>query len=148
MCLIPKKEELLQTRPARATMQIISPKYPKLLQKIEEIVHPLVEEKRTEFLRKAKSAGLSMAVLDVPLLFETGLSKKVDLILVVTTDEHMQKTRALERPGMTAEKLAFLLSKQMPNSEKIKLAHWVIDTSFGLERAKADVRSLIKAFTI
>ena len=118
------------------------------LKKLEAIVHPLVEQKRVEFLKKAEKQGHSMVVLDVPLLFEIGLSKQGELIVVASTDVETQKERALRRPGMTLEKFHLLLSRQAPNLEKTKLAHWVIDTSFGFELAKSDVKSFINAFRI
>jgi dephospho-CoA kinase len=122
-------------------------KDPSFLEKLETIVHPLVEQKRSEFIKQVRSKGTMLVVLDVPLLFETGLSNKVDLVLVVTTDEKTQRLRALNRPEMTVEKLEFLMSRQIPTSEKIKRAHHIIDTSFGLERSRADVRSFLRALT-
>lgn len=123
-------------------------KDPSFLSRLEAVVHPLVNQKRSEFLKDASQKGAPIVVLDVPLLFETGQSKKVDLIVVVTTDEHIQKARALNRPGMTVEKYNLLLSRQFSNLEKIKRAHWVLDTSFGLDRAKADVKTFIDALAI
>jgi dephospho-CoA kinase len=112
-------------------------KDPLFLGKLESIIHPLVEEKRSDFLKAARLLGAYMVVLDVPLLFETGLQNGVDLILVVTTDAETQRARALQRPGMTIEKLHLLLSRQMPSAEKIKRAHYVLDTSSGLDRLRS-----------
>jgi dephospho-CoA kinase len=120
-------------------------KDPAFLGDLEAIIHPLVEQKRSEFIEEASRQGMPIVVLDVPLFFETGLSKKTDIILVVTTNEETQKCRALSRPGMTIEKFKILMSRQMPNLEKIKRAHHIIDTSFGIERTKLDVRSFLRA---
>lgn len=121
---------------------------PLFLNRLEAIVHPLVDQKRYEFLEEAKHEGAPIVVLDVPLLFETRQTKNVDLILVVATDEQTQRVRALKRPGMTLEKFNLLLSRQVPNSEKTSRSHWVLDTSFSLDRTRADVKTFINALSI
>ena len=116
---------------------------PALLRKIEAVVHPLVKARQAEFLSRCRSEGAALVVLDIPLLFETGRDKDVDRILVVTTSAAVQKERALKRPGMTEEKLTFILSKQMPDAEKRARADYVIDTSVDLETTARDVERII-----
>ena len=118
---------------------------PVFLEWLESIVHPRVSEDRDRFIERAARAGNDLVVLDVPLLFETGLSQDVDLILVITADEKIQRERVLRRPGMTVEKFELLLSKQISSELKKSSAHFVIDTSHGLEKTKADVKALIRA---
>lgn len=121
---------------------------PSLLPKIESVVHPLVKNMQTRFLADAAAAGSDMALLDVPLLFETGREKDVDVVIVVSAGERLQRERALKRPGMTVEKLEFILSRQMPDAQKRAKADYVIDTSSSLadtarevERVIADIRA-------
>lgn len=116
---------------------------PALLRKIEAVVHPLVKARQAKFLSRCRSEGAALVVLDIPLLFETGRDKDVDRILVVTTSAAVQKERALKRPGMTEEKLTFILSKQMPDAEKRARADYVIDTSVDLETTARDVERII-----
>jgi dephospho-CoA kinase len=121
---------------------------PSLLPRIEAAVHPLVQKMQARFLADAAEAGSDMALLDVPLLFETGREKDVDVVIVVSADERLQRERALSRPGMTAEKFDFILSRQMPDEQKRAQADYVIDTSSSLadtarevERVIADIRA-------
>ena len=119
---------------------------PSLLKRIEAIVHPLVRARQATFLADAERHA-ELAVLDIPLLFETGREKEVDVVIVVSADEAQQRERALARPGMTSEKLDFILSRQMPDAVKRAKADYVIDTSVSLadterhvERVIADIR--------
>lgn len=121
---------------------------PSLLPRIEAAVHPLVQKMQARFLADAAAAGSDMALLDVPLLFETGREKDVDVVIVVSAGERLQRERALSRPGMTAEKFDFILSRQMPDEQKRAQANYVIDTSSSLadtarevERVIADIRA-------
>jgi len=115
---------------------------PTLLRKIESVVHPLVKERQRRFL--ADAAGRSdLAVLDIPLLFETGRDKDVDVVIVVSTNEALQRERALGRPGMTEEKLDFILSRQMPDAEKRARADYMIDTSVSLGDTDRQVEQVI-----
>jgi dephospho-CoA kinase len=116
---------------------------PELLAKIEQAVHPLVRAQQADFLTSASSAGAWAAVLDIPLLFETGHEKDVDRILVVSTSPEIQRKRALDRPGMTPEKLDFILARQVPDTIKKAKADYVIDTSISLEDTAMQVDRII-----
>jgi len=102
---------------------------PKALARLEAIVHPLVRQRERAFLVAAAKSGHEIAVLDVPLLYETGLDADLDVVMVVSAAADVQRARVLERPGMTAEKLEQLLSRQMPDAEKRRRAHFVVDTN-------------------
>src|SRR5689334_5276718 len=97
--------------------------------KLEAIVHPLVRLAEKRFLAEAERAGAAVAVLDIPLLFETGADKRCDAVVVVSAPAEAQRARVFERPGMTEQKFAAILAKQMPDAEKRKRADFVVDTS-------------------
>ena len=118
---------------------------PEALQKLETIVHPLVQAAKADFLARCRAAGHQLVVLDVPLLFETGGDMAVDAAVVVSAPAGVQRQRVLARPGMTAEKLEAILARQMPDSDKRRRAHVVIDTSLGLDAARRQVQSVIRA---
>ncbi len=113
------------------------------LKKLEAIVHPLVAEERQMFLEKCKLEGQTIAVLDIPLLFETGGEKLVDKILVVTASPEIQRERVMARPGMTAEKFEAILARQTPDSEKRARADFIIDTGLGMDVAQQAVLAII-----
>lgn len=113
------------------------------LKRLEAIIHPLVRADADAFLAKHRNAGESIAVLDIPLLFETGGRGRVDKVVVVTAPAEVQRQRVLARPGMSEEKLASILAKQVPDAEKRRLADFVVDTSQGLEAARAQVAGII-----
>jgi dephospho-CoA kinase len=115
--------------------------------RLEAIIHPLVRKAREEFLAAAKTEGSKVAVLDIPLLLETGGERKVDKIVVVSAPHPVQKERVLARPGMTEEKFSAIVAKQMPDSEKRKHADFVIDTSRGFEAAREEVRAILRALS-
>jgi dephospho-CoA kinase len=115
------------------------------LKRLEAIVHPLVQEAERRLLAEAEARGEKVAVLDIPLLFETGGEKRVDAVVVVSAPPDVQRSRALERPGMTVDKLGAILAKQMPDDEKRRRADFVVDTSRGFEAARADVRAILDA---
>jgi dephospho-CoA kinase len=115
--------------------------------RLEAIIHPLVRKAREEFLAAAKAEGAKVAVLDIPLLFETGGEHDVDKIVVVSAPEPVQKERVLARPGMTEAKFSAILAKQMPDSEKRKRADFVIDTSRGFAATREDVRTILRALS-
>jgi dephospho-CoA kinase len=96
---------------------------------LEAIVHPLVRERERRFLEEAEAAAQPVAILDVPLLYETGLDTALDAVIVVSASAEAQRERALMRPGMTSEKLDQILARQMPDEEKRRRAHFVVDTN-------------------
>ncbi len=112
--------------------------------RLESIVHPLVHSARERFLREAERSGAAVAVLDIPLLFETGGDKRCDAVVVVSAPAELQKTRAFERPGMTEQKLAAIMANQVSDAEKRARADFVVDTSQGFEHAHAQVRDILK----
>lgn len=116
---------------------------PEALKQLESIVHPLVREAETGFVADAKAAGATLAVLDIPLLFETGGQARVDKVVVVTADPQIQRQRVLARPGMSAQKLDAILARQLPDAEKRRRADFVIDTSLGLDHARTEVRRIL-----
>jgi dephospho-CoA kinase len=113
------------------------------MSRLEDIVHPMLGASRQRFLRAAEQSGAPVAVVDVPLLFETGGEKRVDAVVVVTTTPEIQRERILSRPNMTDEKLDAILARQMPDAEKRKRANFVVDTSHGLEPVRARIRDIL-----
>jgi len=117
---------------------------PSGFKRLESIVHPLVGKIQQGFMAKAVADGADMVVLDVPLLFETGGHARMDAVVVVSAPSHIQRARVLERPGMTPEKLAQILSRQMPDEEKRAKAHYVVVTDKGLDHAFEQVQMIVK----
>ena len=111
--------------------------------RLETIVHPLVAAGRMADLEAARAAGVKLAVLDIPLLFETGGDRAVDAVVVVTADAETQRRRVLARPGMTIERFEAILARQMPDAEKRRRADFVIDTGRGLDAARARVAEIV-----
>lgn len=116
---------------------------PDLLKKLEDIMYPLLHERRRNFFAQALRNGQPVVLVDVPLLFETGGDKAVDKIVVVDAPAAIQRQRVLARSGMTAEKFDHILSRQMPNSEKTARADYVIDTGDGIDSAKKQVEAIL-----
>ncbi|HLX13885.1 MAG TPA: dephospho-CoA kinase [Bradyrhizobium sp.] len=116
---------------------------PSAMKRLEEIVHPMLGASRQKFLQAAEQSGAPVAVVDVPLLFETGGEKKVDAVVVVTTTPEVQRERILARPNMTEEKLEAILARQMPDAEKRKRANFLVDTSHGLDPVRARIRDIL-----
>jgi dephospho-CoA kinase len=114
---------------------------PAALRRLEAIVHPAVAEDRAAFLAAHREAAI--VLLDVPLLFETGGERYVDRVAVVDAPPHVQSARVLARPGMTAEKFAAILARQMPNAEKVARADFVIPTGGTLAETQAAVARVI-----
>jgi len=115
------------------------------LRRLEAIVHPMVHDIERRLLEEAEAAGHKVAVLDIPLLFETGSDARVDAVVVVTAPPEVQRARVMERPGMTEEKFAAILAKQMPDAEKRRRADFIVDSSQGLDAARAQVRAILEA---
>jgi dephospho-CoA kinase len=118
---------------------------PEALRRLEGIIHPLVRREEVRFLDEAERAGVPIAVLDIPLLFETGADRRVDAVVVVTAPAEMQRVRAFGRTGMTEEKFQALLAKQVPDAEKRRRADFVVDTSKGFDFARHQVHAILEA---
>jgi len=121
---------------------------PEAIARLESIVHPLVRAAEQAFLSKAQAAGTPIAVLDIPLLLETGGEKRVDAVVVVTAPEAVQRARVLARPGMTEAKLEAIRAKQMPDAEKRRRAHFLVDSSRGFDSARTQVRGILRAIAV
>jgi dephospho-CoA kinase len=130
---------------ARLAEQVVGD--PQAIVRLEKIVHPLVRADAEAFLAHHRVANAPLVVLDIPLLFETGGTGRVDKIAVVTAPAGMQRQRVLSRPGMTPEKFDAIVARQTPDEEKRRRADFVIDTGHGIEAARADVRSIISELT-
>ncbi|MET4684197.1 dephospho-CoA kinase [Brevundimonas faecalis] len=113
--------------------------------RLERIVHPLVAQDRAEDLAAARAEGVRLAVLDIPLLFETGGDAFVDAVVVVTADPEIQAARVLARPGMTRERFEAILDRQTPDAEKRRRADFLVDTGRGLDAAREQVRRIVEA---
>ncbi len=118
---------------------------PDAMRRLEAIVHPLVRRDEALFLRRALSERQPVAVLDVPLLFETGGDGRCDAVAVVTAPAAVQAARVLARPGMDPGKLAAILAKQMPDGEKRRRAHFLVETGSGFPRAERGVSDILRA---
>jgi dephospho-CoA kinase len=125
---------------ATAAMQV-----PDGFARLEALIHPLVRRAQWRFLQEQAAAGAPVCVLDIPLLFETGGDRLVDVTVVVSAPEHVQAARALSRPGMTAEKLAAIRARQLPDAEKRARADFVIDTGLPWEETRARVDNLLES---
>jgi dephospho-CoA kinase len=122
----------------RAALSKIVAGDPSALERLEDLMHPLVADKRDAFLG---GADAPIVVLDIPLLLETGL--KVDAVVVATAPEHVQRQRVLARPGMTEAKFAALLGRQMSDAEKRSQAHYLVVTDKGLDHAREQVKMIL-----
>jgi dephospho-CoA kinase len=116
---------------------------PEALARLNGLVWPLMGAARTAFFEQARAAAASIVVLDIPLLFETGGERSVDVSVVVTAPPALQRRRVLARPGMTPEKFEAILKAQMPDAEKRRRADFVIDTSRGLADARRQVADIV-----
>lgn len=113
------------------------------MKRLETIVHPMLRAHEKEFLTNAEAAGAPVAVLDIPLLFETKGETRVDAVLVVSAPEGVQRARILSRPNMTAAKLETILARQMSDADKRAKADFVVDTSKGLDAAREQIRHVL-----
>lgn len=118
---------------------------PEAIRKLEAAIHPLVHAAETQFREKAVADGADIVLLDIPLLFETGGEHRVDAVVVVTTTAQIQRERVLDRPGMTEEKFEAILSRQVPDAIKREKADFIVDTSDGIEHARAQVEMIVAA---
>jgi dephospho-CoA kinase len=119
--------------------------HPEDFKLLEMIVHPLVRKREIETITQARDAGADIIVLDIPLLFESSTESRVDKVVVVTCDPQIQRERVLARPGMTEEKFAMILGRQMPDVEKRHRANFIIDTGLGFDHARAEVSRIVAA---
>jgi dephospho-CoA kinase len=115
---------------------------PRDLKKLESLIHPLVRKKRKDFITHWRKQNCLLVVLDIPLLFETGQDKEVDYAIVVSASEDVQRKRAMARPGMTEDKFAHILARQMPDAEKRRRADFIIENSGSLENLRIQVDAL------
>lgn len=120
---------------------------PRALRKLERLIHPLVRQDADRFVETHRQKGTPLVVLDIPLLFETGGTDRVDRILVVTAPYEIQRERVLARPEMTEEKFKKILAQQVPDADKRKRADFLIDTSLGMEAAREAVHRIIDELT-
>lgn len=116
---------------------------PAAIKRLEGIVHPMVRAYHQKFLDDAERAGAAVAVVDIPLLFETGGHQRVDAVVVVTTSPELQRERILARGTMSGETLDAILAKQMPDHEKRRRADFVVDTSHGLDPVRRRIRDIL-----
>lgn len=112
------------------------------MKQLEAIVHPLTAKAQVAFKQEAEASGAAFVVLDIPLLFETGGDKRCDHIAVVTAPLAVQRERVLSRPDMTEQAFQSILSRQTPDADKRASADFIINTSFGLDFARAHVRAI------
>lgn len=114
------------------------------LARLEAIIHPLVTDSRDKFVAQAQARGASVVVVDIPLLFETDAQSKCDAVVVISAPAEDQRRRALDRPGMTEEKFAALLAKQLPDAEKRRRADFVVDSSQDFDHTRAQIRDILQ----
>jgi dephospho-CoA kinase len=117
---------------------------PSAIMRLEAIVHPEVQVRQIEFLRDARDGGRQVALLDIPLLFETGAERSVDLAIVVSASLDNQRLRVLSRAGMSASKFELILCRQIPDRDKRKRAHFVIDTNESPAESAEQVAGLVR----
>jgi dephospho-CoA kinase len=118
---------------------------PDAIRRLEAIVHPLVRAVSHRFMEAQAARGTRIAVLDIPLLFETGGEKNVDAVVVVSAPAAVQRARVLSRPGVSAERFDALLARQMPDAEKRARAHFIVDSSRSFDSARAQVHGIVRA---
>ena len=134
---------LINNRIDRKILSKILLAMPELIKKLEEIVHPLVRSKIDEFINQQKKSNAKMIVLEIPLLFESNAKYPINAIAVTYCSDEIQKQRALEREGMSEEKLQLIISRQMPQSEKKAKADFIIDTSKSIDDSHRQVKQII-----
>lgn len=118
---------------------------PERLKTLESIVHPMVVKAEIKFLIEEEKKGAALAVLEIPILFETGAERRVDVTIVLSAPLHVQRARVLARPGMTVDKLEHLLARQLPDAEKRARADYVVDSGTGLAKMHAEIDKLIES---
>jgi dephospho-CoA kinase len=119
---------------------------PAELKRLEAILHPMVRVQEQIFLKTCRRKRVPVAVLDIPLLYETGGEKRCDAVIVVTAPKFLQDQRVLKRPGMSRQRLDEILSKQMPDAEKRKRADFVVQTGLGKRASRIALARILKRF--
>ena len=119
---------------------------PEKMRLLESIIHPMVQKKRQDFINSHKQTNKPLIVLDIPLLFETKAETLCDKVIVVTAQPEVQKKRVLERGTMSEEQFMAILAKQYADQDKRLRADHLIETDFGLEQARAQVKSLVELY--
>ena len=114
------------------------------LNRLEAILHPRVRAAAGKFLALAEAEAKPLAVLEMPLLFETGANEDCDAVAVVTASEAVQSRRVLARPGMTPSRLAFVLSRQMPDAEKRRKADYLVDTGSQIHQMLPQLEEIVR----
>ena len=127
----------------RKLLTVVLAKDPGGFKRLEAIVHPLVRASEHAFLQASKAAGHAIAVLEIPLLLETGADRLVDIVLLASAGPELQRQRVLERPGMTREKLSLILARQMSDSEKRRKADFVVDTGQALPQTLENLDTVL-----
>lgn len=120
---------------------------PQGFRKLEAVIHPLVREAQSQFLQRQYTNHAKLAVLEIPLLFETGGDNRVDVVIVVSASPESQRSRVLERPGMTEEKFNQLLARQTPDAEKRRRADFVVDTDVSPHESSAQIADILAQVT-
>ena len=128
----------------RAALSRVLVAHPDRLPELEAVVHPLVREEMHRFLDHAEASGAALAVIDIPLLFESGYDYGLDAVAVTIVPDEVLRHRALARPGMSVEKLDTILARQLPQEEKRKRADYLLDTSGSVEQARMHVEKLVQ----
>lgn len=116
---------------------------PSGFKRLEALVHPLVRARIAQFLNTAEAQGHALAVVEVPLLFESGHDYGFDAIAVTFVDDAIQRERALARPGMSVEKLNTILARQTPQAEKKRRATYLFDTGSSVAQTRDEVAALV-----
>jgi dephospho-CoA kinase len=114
-------------------------------ERLEALIHPLVRKAQWRFLKEQAESGAALAVLDIPLLFETGGDALMDVTLVVSAPADIQAARVLQRPGMTPEKLEAIRARQLPDAEKRARADFIVDTGLPWEKTQAQVDRILES---
>ena len=117
---------------------------PEALTRLERIVHPLVRDAERRFLAGARRRAERLVVLDIPLLFETRGQGRCDLVVVVTAPAAIQRWRVLRRPGMTPERLAAILARQLPDAEKRRRADRLVHSGLSRHHAQRAIRAIVR----
>jgi dephospho-CoA kinase len=138
---------LTDSKVDRAKLSAALKTAPNGFDRLNAIVHPATVADRQVFMDSEDRHHAELVVADIPLLYETGAEKHLDYVLVVSAPTEVQKRRVMARPGMTEDKFAAILSRQLPDAEKRRRASFVIDTSQSLEACRAEVRALVNRFT-